>query len=191
MFANRKRQWGQSSRTSSAAKEQVVIARRKSLEIAAWMVIGSLSVCSLIGIVKPNGAKLLAAAPIAAEEKNVRELEDQVHAAVVQGDVETFDRLFAEDFTHTSRDGKFRTRAEWMKGRVQGKTNYVSFDVENQQIRIYGETAVVTGLSKPSWREPDGSLATGQFRFLRVWVMREGRWQAVAFQATRISDEKK
>jgi ketosteroid isomerase-like protein len=121
---------------------------------------------------------------------STRACQDRLNAAVVQGDVATFDRLFADDFTHTSQDGHFRTRAEWMKGRVQGKTNYVSFDVDNLQIRVFGETAVVTGMSKPSWREQDGSLGSGRFRFLRVWLKRDGRWQAVAFQATRISDVK-
>jgi ketosteroid isomerase-like protein len=124
-----------------------------------------------------------------AEEKALRELEERLNKAVVDGDVATFDQLFADDFTHTSQNGRFRTRAEWMKGRVQGKSNYVSFDVEGVQIRFYGETAVVTGLSKPSWREDDGSLANGRFRFLRVWAKRGGRWQVVAFQGTRISDE--
>jgi len=125
-----------------------------------------------------------------AEEKVLDELENRLNKAVVQGDVATFDQLFAADFTHTSQNGRFRTKPEWMKGRVQGKTNYVSFDVEGVQIRICGETAVVTGLSKPSWREDDGNLANGRFRFLRIWAKRGGRWQVVAFQGTRISEEK-
>ena len=121
---------------------------------------------------------------------NVGDLEDRLNKAIVNGDVATFERLFADDFTHTSQDGTFRTRAEWLKGRVQGKTNYVSYDVDDRQIRIYGETAVVTECAKPSWRESDGSLASGKFRLLRVWVKRAGRWQAVAFQSTRISEKK-
>jgi len=121
---------------------------------------------------------------------NVGDLEDGLNKAIINGDVATFERLFANDFTHTSHDGAFRTRAEWLKGRVQGKSNYISYDVDGRQVRIYGETAVVTGLAKPSWRESDGSLASGKFRLLRVWVKRSGRWQAVAFQSTRISEKK-
>lgn len=166
-----------------------MIGRSKSIESATWALAGSAMVISMLGMGAPSST-VIAAVPGNAGEKTVRELEDRLNAAVVQGDVATFDKLFADDFTHTSRDGRFRTRAEWMKGRVQGKTNYVSFDVDDLQIRIFSETAVVTGLSKPSWREQDGSLANGQFRFLRVWAKRDGRWQAVAFQATRISDEK-
>src|SRR5580765_2724250 len=102
--------------------------------------------------------------------KTVRELEGQVNKAVLEGDVATFDRLFADDFTHTSHDGRFRTHAAWMKGRVQGKSSYTSYDVEDVQVRDYGQTAVVTCLVKPSWTESDGSTASGRFRLLRVWV---------------------
>ncbi len=133
---------------------------------------------------------LQAGGPNAADETSVRDLEDQLSKAIVQGDVAAFERLFADDFTHTSQDGSFRTRAQWLKGRVPGKSNYISYGVDDLQIRIYGETAVVTGLAKPSWRESDGSLASGRFRFLRVWVNRGDRWQAVAFQSTRSGEKK-
>src|SRR5690348_15134455 len=116
----------------------------------------------------------------AAEVKSLHALEQRLNEAIVQGDVATFDELLAEDFTHTSQDGRFRTRAEWMKGRIQGQTNYLSYEVADLQIRLYGACAIATGLSKPSWRESDGSPASGRYRFLRVWAKREGHWRAVA-----------
>jgi uncharacterized protein (TIGR02246 family) len=124
------------------------------------------------------------------DAKSIRELEARVNKAVLDGDVATFDRLFAEDFTHTSQDGQFRTRAEWIKGRVQGKSSYTSYDTQDLQIRNYGNTSVVTCLVKPSWKERDGTAASGRFRLLRVWVKRDGHWQLVAFQSTRISEAK-
>ena len=136
----------------------------------------------------PLGKTDAADASRTAEVKTVAELEKSLAAAVVEGDIATFDRLFADDFTHTSQNGQFRSKAEWMKGRIQGKTNYVAFDVDNLRIRIYGETAVVTGISQASWRDDDASLAKGRFRFLRVWTKRGGHWQVAAFQGTRISD---
>lgn len=120
----------------------------------------------------------------------LRKLEEQINRAVLAGDVTTFERLLADDFTHTSHDGRFRTRAEWMKGRVQGKSSYKSYGIEDLKIRDYGPTAVVTCLVAPSWTEVDGGTASGRFRLLRVWVKRDGRWQVVAFQSTRIIEAK-
>lgn len=123
---------------------------------------------------------------IADDEAAIHKLEARLNKAVVEGDVATFDRLFAADLTHGSQSGRFRTKAEWMKGKVQGKSSYVGFDSEGLQVRVSGDTAIVTGLSKPKWRESDGAIASGQFRFLRIWSKRNGSWQVVAFQSTRV-----
>jgi hypothetical protein len=130
-------------------------------------------------------------------EREVRELEAQLSRAVVQGDRAFFERVLAADFTHTSHAGKFKTRAEWMaedkvenrQGKPQaGKTTYEAFDVDDLAVRIYGETAVVTGRSTPKGRNAKGEPIRGRYRFLRVWVKRGGGWQAVAFQGTRIAE---
>jgi ketosteroid isomerase-like protein len=129
-------------------------------------------------------------------EREIRELEAQLSRAVVAGDRAFFERMLASDFTHTSHSGQFKTRAEWMaedkvdsrQGKPQaGKATYEAFDVDDLAVRIYGETAVVTGRSTPKGRTAKGEPMRGQYRFLRVWVKRDGRWQAVAFQGTRIA----
>jgi ketosteroid isomerase-like protein len=129
-------------------------------------------------------------------EREIRELETQLSRAVVRGDRAFFERVLAADFTHTSHAGKFKTRAEWMaEDKVEnrqrkpqpGKTTYEAFDVDDLAVRIYGETAVVTGRSTPKGRTAKGEPIRGEYRFLRVWVKRGGSWQAVAFQGTRIA----
>ena len=122
--------------------------------------------------------------------RDIRELEARLDRAVVEGDVATFDRLFAADFTHGSQSGRFRTKTEWLQGKEQGTSAYVSFDAQDVQVRVAGETAIVTGLSKPRWREA-GGIASGQFRYLRVWAKRNGDWQVVAFQSTKVPSESK
>jgi hypothetical protein len=132
-----------------------------------------------------------------AAEREVRELEGRLSRAVVSGDRAFFERALAADFTHTSHAGKFKTRAEWMAedkfenrpGQPQtGKTTYEAFDVDDLAVRIYGDTAVVTGRSTPRGRTAKGEPMRGQYRFLRVWVKRDGRWQVVAFEGTRIAE---
>jgi ketosteroid isomerase-like protein len=130
-------------------------------------------------------------------EREVRELEARLNRAVVEGDRAFFERVLASDFTHTSHAGKFKTRAEWMAenkfenllGKPQpGKTTYESFEVDDLAVRIYGETAVVTGRSTPKGRTAKGEPIRGRYRFLRVWVKRQGQWQVVAFEGTRIAE---
>jgi Domain of unknown function (DUF4440) len=130
-------------------------------------------------------------------EREVRELEAQLNRAVVEGDRGFFEGVLAPEFTHTSHTGKFKTRAEWMAENKfaspreepkPGKTAYIVFDVDDLAVRIYGETAVVTGRSTPRGRNSKGEAIRGQYRFLRVWVQRQGKWQVVAFEGTRIAE---
>ncbi len=114
---------------------------------------------------------------------------------MVEGDRAFFERVLADDFTHTSHTGIFKTRAEWLaedKSGVQrdaqgGCTRYETYDVDDLAVRIYGDTAVVTGRTSPRGRNARGQPIVGQYRFLRVWVKRRGSWQVVAFQGTRVA----
>jgi ketosteroid isomerase-like protein len=120
-------------------------------------------------------------------EKQVRDLEGQINAAVVSGELHVFERLLADDFTHTNQTGKSRTRIEWLANHKPGQTPYEAYDVDDLKIRVYGDTAVVTARTTPKGRDSKGNPITGQYRYLRVWAKRDGQWRAVAFQGTRIT----
>ena len=141
-------------------------------------------------------AALAASGPPEADAgREIRELEALFGRAVVEGDHAFFERVLADDFTHTSHTGVFKTRAEWLaedksggRGDVQGgRTRYEAYDVDDLAVRIYGDTAVVTGRTSPRGRNARGQPIVGQYRFLRVWVKRRGSWQVVAFQGTRVA----
>jgi ketosteroid isomerase-like protein len=128
-----------------------------------------------------------AAGPEQGAEKQIRDLEGQINAAVVSGDLHVFERLLADDFTHTNQTGKFRTRSEWLANHKPGQSPYNAYDVDDLKIRVYGDTAVVTARTTPKGRDSKGKPITGQYRYLRVWAKRDGQWRAVAFQGTRIT----
>ena len=121
-------------------------------------------------------------------EREIRTLEAELNVAIVRADLAFFDRVFAEDFTHTNHTGAFRTKARWLANHKPGAKNpYDRFDAEDLAVRVYGKTAEVTGRSVPRGTDSRGQAITGEYRFTRVWVRRDGRWQVVAFQGTRIS----
>ncbi len=117
----------------------------------------------------------------------IRELESATSRAILAGDVDFFDRTLADDFTHTSASGRLRTKAEWMQGRKPGQTPYVSYEIENLKVRLYGDVAVVTGLAKAEWKEND-EVESGRYQIIRVWAKRDGQWKAVAFQSTNANN---
>src|SRR4051812_6701275 len=81
-------------------------------------------------------------------EQEIKALEAKLNDAIVRADLAFFDHVFADDFTHTNHAGAFRTKAQWLANHKPGaKSPYDSFDTEDLAIRVYGETAVVTGRS--------------------------------------------
>jgi ketosteroid isomerase-like protein len=127
--------------------------------------------------------------------REIQELEAQFGRAVFTGDRAFYHRVLAEDFTHTSHSGVFKSKAEFMaenkfdetKDFKGGRTHYDAYDVDDLAIRIYGDTAVVTGRTSPKGLNAQGQPISGRYRYLRVWVKRQGRFQAVAFEGTRIA----
>jgi len=53
------------------------------------------------------------------------------------------------------------------------------------KVRVYGDTAVVTGRSVQSGRE-NGKDYSGNYWFTRVYVKQNGQWLTVALQTTPI-----
>src|SRR5215212_6482607 len=110
--------------------------------------------------------------PAGAAEREVRELERRFSDAVVRSDRAFFERVLADDFTHTSHSGAFKAKAEWMAESKfddpkaapgTGRTRYESLDVDDLQVRIYGDTAVVTGRTTPRGRNAQGELIAGRY----------------------------
>ncbi len=133
----------------------------------------------------PKGS--LGCRPVQGTEQQIRDLEGQINGAVVSGDLRVFERLLAEDFTHTNQSGVFRTRDQWLANHKPGQSPYTAYDVDELKIRVYGETAVVTARITPKGRTSKGQPITGRYRYLRVWAKRDGEWRVVAFQGTRIA----
>jgi ketosteroid isomerase-like protein len=56
---------------------------------------------------------------------------------------------------------------------------FQSITTDEVQVRIYGDTAVETGLSTMVGQD-EGKVVPRDNRFTRVWVKQEGNWRLVA-----------
>jgi uncharacterized protein (TIGR02246 family) len=120
-----------------------------------------------------------------AAEKQIRQLEEELRAAVVKGDAATFERVVTDDYTTTNVNGLTRTKAQLIEDMRSGAAKTQSLTLDNIKVRVYGDAAVLTAdrTAKSSLRGTDTS---GRQRMIRVLVKRQGRWQPVALQATAI-----
>ena len=118
-------------------------------------------------------------------ERELTVLENAWSTADVQRDSSFLNRLFADEYVSTDDEGGVRTKAEDIAIVASGEWQMTSFRLTDLRIQVHGNVAVVTGLNTNAgtWHGRD---ASGEYRFTDVFVRREGRWQCVATQATKV-----
>jgi len=123
-------------------------------------------------------------APSRAEDE-IKNLEEARNQAVLHGDVAALDRMTAADYTFITLRGELRTKSDILQGFRSGSFHYESRQISDLKVRVYGNTAVVTGRSIQKGME-NGKDYSGDYRFTRVYVKQNGRWLTVALQTTLV-----
>src|SRR5689334_10563389 len=123
-----------------------------------------------------------AQAPMTPED-SVRAAETARAQALLHADTVALSRLVAAEFVEVSRLGTLRSRAENIRDIASGDLRLTSIKYDSLDVRIYGEVAVLRGIADNTGTFRGFSFA-GKIRYTRVFVRRDGRWQAVAMQQT-------
>jgi ketosteroid isomerase-like protein len=131
----------------------------------------------------PVGAQ---AASSAAVEEQIKKIEKDRAAAVTKADVAALEPMTSDDYTLIDRNGRVRDKAQTMSAIKTGDIKITSNEVSDLKVRVYGDTAVVTGRADTKGTV-GGKDVSGPMLFTRVYVKKNGRWQSVAFQQTAIS----
>jgi len=116
-------------------------------------------------------------------EDSVQAVELSRAQTLLRADTTALSRLVADEFIEISRLGQLRTKADNLRDIASGDLRLQSVKYDSLAVRIYGEVAVLRGIADNagSFR---GFPFTGRIRYLRVFIRRDGRWQAVAMQQT-------
>ena len=136
----------------------------------------------------PLGALLglVLTTPLAAQqatEDSVRAVEQARGEALLHADTVALSRMLATEFMEISRLGLVRTRADNIRDISSGDLKLLTVKYDSLSVRIYGAVAVLTGIADNTGQFR-GFPFSGKIRYTRVFVRREGRWQAVLMQQT-------
>jgi ketosteroid isomerase-like protein len=119
-------------------------------------------------------------------EQTLIQMERDWAQALSKNDLAAQERIVAADWMVTSDEGQLMTKAQSDAATKSGATKYTEFAADDMNVRVFGDTAVVTGRSTMKGLRY-GRNISGQERFTDVFVRRGGRWQAVSTQVTRIA----
>jgi beta-lactamase regulating signal transducer with metallopeptidase domain len=118
------------------------------------------------------------------EEREIRALLKKAAELEVSGKIEDFELLTAADFVRIGPRGEVEGKQETLVRRSE--TNRLqTVEMQNERIRIYGDTAVVTGLGIARGQTAGGESFVVRNFCTFVLVKRDNRWQFVSVQQTR------
>jgi CubicO group peptidase (beta-lactamase class C family) len=137
-------------------------------------------------IQKPQNEK-----PLTQAEQEVRKLEREWLDAYEKRDAEAMDRIVADDFKLTFSDGRVQTKADIL-AQIKSMQNSgqppSKLSTEDVQSRVEGETVILNGRYIQQM-ERDGQTRTMQMLYNDTYAKRQGRWQVITSQLTRIQPQ--
>jgi len=113
----------------------------------------------------------------------VAALDTEYQLAVENNDVETMDRILADDFILVLGNGKVITKEELLASAKNKEVTYEFQEDKEQTVRIWGDTAVVTALLRSKGTE-NGRPFEHQLWFSDTYVRTPSGWRYAFGQAS-------
>ena len=131
-------------------------------------------------------AALCSSAVAQSVEDKIKKMETDRAAAVVKGDVAKLAKETSDDYTLVNINGQMSNKSQMIDGFKSGQNKLTTDDITDMKVRVYGDTAVVTGKVDVKGMM-GGKDVSGQAMFTRIYVKKAGHWESVALQQTRIA----
>lgn len=121
-------------------------------------------------------------------EQTLIQMEFDWSQADVKKDAVVLNRILADDWTGIDFQGTVMTKADVMREIAlhSDATATESTELREVKVRIFGNTGIVSGtdIEKSQYKGQDSS---GAYIWTDVFVLRNGRWQAVSSQSTKLA----
>ena len=123
---------------------------------------------------------------VESDQQILIKLEQSWNEAFYQKDVATIEKMLASEFTATYDDGSRGDKTKELGLVAEFNQQVLSAIQDEFTVRTYGDTAVVW-FTLHAVGIKQGEKAEVTLRYTDVWVMRDGRWQCVSSQSTRVT----
>ena len=110
----------------------------------------------------------------------LKDLEQEWTVANINADKKKLNRILADDYVAKAPDGKVLGKAEYLRI-IERDTTIQNWKFEGLKVNLMGDRATLEGVIH--YQLPNGEAP---FRFMDKFVWRDGRWQAVGSEVSRI-----
>jgi ketosteroid isomerase-like protein len=121
----------------------------------------------------------------ASPEDEIEQAEQMRSQAIINVDMQALNAIYADEFFYNRASGDSVTKSEYLPLFASGEVKVHKMNYDGRKIRVYGDTAVVTG-TQHGEVTVKGQDRTIHLRYLHVWVKKGGGWKLVAREATNL-----
>jgi ketosteroid isomerase-like protein len=108
-----------------------------------------------------------------------------MNKANVANDVKTAERMMADDWVGIDFLGTTISKAQSIANLRSGAATTQSIELGPIKVRVFGDTAVVT-VSDTEKSTYNGKDSSGKYVWTDIYANRNGKWQCVASQSTKV-----
>jgi len=150
---------------------------------ATW----TIQLCCALLVITVIPASAAQRRPVQSDQDVLVELEQRWNMAFYKKDIAFIETVLADEFVATYDDGARGDKKKELALAAAFDQQVESAIPEEFTVKVYRDTAVVWfTLHLVGIRQ--GQRAEMLLRYTDVWVQRDGRWQCVSSQSTRVSE---
>ncbi len=124
---------------------------------------------------------------MSANGQMIIDLDKKRMEATVQKDIATLNELIADDLIYTHSSARQDTKQSLIGAMVSGATVYTALAPSQVTAQDCGDAVVLTGVARISVLSGGKPNSFG-VRFTDVYARRDGQWQMVTWQSTKLPD---
>jgi hypothetical protein len=113
--------------------------------------------------------------------------EDERYRAMLDADLDTLDRLCADELSYAHSSGVRDTKQQYLGKVRSGYYRYLAVQHPVERVEVVGDTAMVVGRMTADL-VVDGTRKTIDNLAVAVWVRAGGGWRLLAYAPTRLPD---
>jgi hypothetical protein len=120
-------------------------------------------------------------------ESELKHAEARRYRAMIDSNLEALAELLDDDLVYTHSNAAIDTKKSYLKKVGDGTFRYGSIDIEEEEITLFSDLAILRGRMKAKGFLAGNPLVLDN-RFLAVSKFKNGEWRLLAYQPTPVKN---
>jgi ketosteroid isomerase-like protein len=121
------------------------------------------------------------------DEQQIVKLFEDGDRAIIAADVAELSRIYADNYIQYDETGKAITKQDVIAELSSGKVRYLSMTSTGRRIRLLNEEVAIVHGSEEDEVEQNGRRFRVRYIYMDVVVKRDGRWQIIGSQLSKLA----